>query len=293
MSGAPNPVEYVLESLAKRRRRVVVIGDAMTDRWVHGIVHPDCQEGCPKFATESAAGTSGGSANAANCLARWDAKVSHYSYPLHMWPIKYRFVGTDGAVVFRADDETRERRVEPWMHALALEMVECADAVLLSDYDKGFLTPDFVRQVVKLCRGHGVPCVADCKRAPAVYEGCLLKGNAGWVEKYGCSAGPHVLVETRGADYPRQWWDGTLLNMPQRALSPVQCVNHVGAGDCFSVHLALALACGLSLESAVAVAHSAGRVYVQYEHNRPPDPREVLGDAAAGSVVAGSTPAGR
>lgn len=58
----------------------------------------------------------------------------------------------------------------------------------------------------------------------------------------------------------------------------VNCVSHVGAGDCFAAHLVLALAHGFSLEDAAAIAHSAGRVYVQHEHNRPPMPEEIAED---------------
>ena len=60
----------------------------------------------------------------------------------------------------------------------------------------------------------------------------------------------------------------------------VEVKNHVGAGDCFAAHLILGLAYGLSLEDAATVAHSAGRVYVQFPHNRPPLPSEIVADFA-------------
>ena len=64
-------------------------------------------------------------------------------------------------------------------------------------------------------------------------------------------------------------------------LTSVKCVNHVGAGDCFSAHLVLALAYGFTLEDAAVIAHSAGRVYVQHQHSRPPLPQEVREDMAS------------
>lgn len=60
--------------------------------------------------------------------------------------------------------------------------------------------------------------------------------------------------------------------------TPVKIVSHVGAGDCFAAHLALALAYGFSLKEAAVLAHSAGRVYVQSLHNIPPHPAEILAD---------------
>jgi D-beta-D-heptose 7-phosphate kinase/D-beta-D-heptose 1-phosphate adenosyltransferase len=60
---------------------------------------------------------------------------------------------------------------------------------------------------------------------------------------------------------------------------PVPCRNHVGAGDCFGAHLALALASDVhNLRAAVRYAHAAGRVYVQHPHNRPPYLHEIARD---------------
>jgi D-beta-D-heptose 7-phosphate kinase/D-beta-D-heptose 1-phosphate adenosyltransferase len=63
--------------------------------------------------------------------------------------------------------------------------------------------------------------------------------------------------------------------------------SHVGAGDCFAAHLVLALAHGLSLEEAAMIAHSAGRIYVQHPHGRPPWPHEIKKDLdpAGGKVI--------
>ena len=58
----------------------------------------------------------------------------------------------------------------------------------------------------------------------------------------------------------------------------VRVVSHVGAGDCFGAHIVLALAHGFSLREAAALAHSAGRVYVQFPHNRAPRPEEIAAD---------------
>jgi len=68
----------------------------------------------------------------------------------------------------------------------------------------------------------------------------------------------------------------------------VECKSHVGAGDCFAAHLTLALAHGIPLEQAAAIAHSAGRVYVQHLHGRPPYPIEIRKDLSPqrGKIVA-------
>src|SRR5436190_104984 len=54
------------------------------------------------------------------------------------------------------------------------------DAVLLSDYDKGMLTAEFIREVIDLCARSGVWCVADAKHKSSIYVGAIIKGNLEW-----------------------------------------------------------------------------------------------------------------
>lgn len=256
----------------------------MVDRWVHGRLEPTCQEGCPKFVQEAAVDVPGGAANAERCLSRWEVETT---LCCHWWEVpclKTRFVDPDDRIVFRHDLEGRGRGGNYDSERVrALEWAGCASGVLLSDYDKGFLTPEFIRQVADLCRRRGVPCVADCKRAPSTYAGCILKGNEEyWRTRSSLKNLESGAVITGGSHSP---WV-TSEYSEDSGLPPVKCVNHVGAGDCFAAHLTLALACGFCLKDAAAVAHSAGRVYVQHRHNRPPSPGEVVADVSL-AVTAG------
>lgn len=269
-----NLATELMERIKHSHKRVVVIGDAMVDYWVAAEVH-SCQEGCPKLMGGVPLSVPGGAANAVKSIEHWGIEVSLHSFsPKHL-PHKWRFVGPGGIVILRWDDETRlakvDRKAYRWSYELGLEMCQCASGVLLSDYDKGYLTPEYIRDVVDICRYRDIPCVADCKRAPPVYERCILKSNHLWAKKWNrCDKG----VVTWGKDAPMV--DGVTIG----GLRPdVPCVNHVGAGDCFAAHLTLALAYGYSLKEAAALAHSAGRVYVQHPHNRAPLPSEVAADA--------------
>lgn len=288
-----NLVEELLDRVGKQRRRIVVIGDAMADRWVHGCVVGTCQEGCFKFVQDSVVEVPGGAANAERCLRGWSDLFHGITTSLHGCSygdrsIKYRYVDADGRVVFRVDDDRAPLGTSyEWARKLALETVAHAAGVLLSDYDKGFLTPKLIRDVVDLCRERGIPCVADCKRAPESYAGCVLKCNEEYQHRHNDELSRLVydvapseaapLVVTAGALNPLVW-DLGVVQKGFPLLPLVQCVNHVGAGDCFAAHLALALAYGFSLKEAAVLAHSAGRVYVQFPHNRPPTPQKIAAD---------------
>ena len=290
-----NLARRLQDEVNKRRPRIVVCGDAMVDQWVHGRIE-DCQDGCPKFVEESRMTTPGGAANAARCLDLWDPVIVDLFSCNELeeeivlgdaYPIKTRFVKPDGKILIRWDSEPRPNTKWYRPHNLALEMVGCAAGVLLSDYDKGFLTPEFIRKVVDLCKERGIPCVADCKREPDLYFGATIKCNKDWNDRHYHSpkgqwnhrvGGPWVLTlgERQCVVNPTGQYDDTHLCGVEKPA--VKCVNHVGAGDCFGAHLTLALACGFSLQDAAALAHSAGRVYVQHPHNRPPYPDEIAAD---------------
>lgn len=284
-----NLVSRLLTAINSKRPRVVVIGDTMIDRWVSGQIEP-CQDDCPKFVHKWVNEVPGGAGNAARSIEQWKVNISLYGYAENDCPVKTRFVNSDNnMLVMRYDNDGPATRGEgyEWARRNALEMVRAGrtEAVLLSDYDKGFLTPGFIQEVVAVCTARHIPCVADCKRAPETYSGCVLKGNNDYWWKHSSDLkAPRWGVRTMGCNAPIVHTDGYSLEVAELPL--VRCVNHVGAGDCFAAHLTLCLACGFTLNEAATLAHSAGRVYVQYPLNRPPHPTEILADLATQLVEA-------
>lgn len=283
-----NLVSRLIESVDKSRRRIVVLGDAMVDKWVTGHIE-DCQDDCQKLTSNSVCSTPGGAANAVECLRHWHINTDLFTYPGRFWPEKHRFV-VDGRIVYRWDREVKpaeaDYKLGEWKYDVnrALEMVWCASAVLLSDYDKGFLTYDLLGKVIDICKDKRIPCVADCKRTPTTYldVGVILKYNSDYAKRWQgkLRRWPRDLcVRTNGAASPSIAYKKLRLSLPE-----VECHNHVGAGDCFAVHLTLALGYGYSLKEAAEIAHSAGRVYVQYFPNRPPHPCEIEQDAKGSCV---------
>jgi bifunctional ADP-heptose synthase (sugar kinase/adenylyltransferase) len=265
-----NAATELIQQIRGQSRLIVVIGDSIIDRWLHGTIE-DSQDRCKKFTQYMARTTPGGAANAANSLKEWDVKVKLIQGDNAS--IKTRCV-VDGIIEFRLDED--QCASEPncdLMRNGIFGWIEQASAVLLSDYNKGFLTPKLIELVVDMCDRLGVPCVADCKRAPKVYQGCILKGNQEWFHRY--NVPNDRLVVTYGVTPPIV--DGEKLR-ECLTLPMVKCVNHVGAGDCFAAHLTLAVAYGFSLRRAAVLANSAGRVYVQHHYSRAPLPIEIEAD---------------
>ncbi len=276
----PSVVERMIAADRASPRRILILGDCMTDVYVHGrLLDPSsCQEGCPKFVENRWVKVLGGASNAARTLSHWRAEVKLMG---SSGVVKTRYMAGDTRkCVWRTDDDrTNSDHSLARNEARRLLSARWPHAVLLSDYDKGFLEAKFIEEVVYLCGLTQIPCVADCKREPRVYFGCILKGNDEWWQRHPSACSKGSIVLTQGAYQPFVWVDGEP-NRPDGVLLPIECRNHVGAGDAFAAHLALGLAHGLSLKDAAGVAHSAGRVYVQREHNTPPWPEEIAADAA-------------
>jgi D-beta-D-heptose 7-phosphate kinase / D-beta-D-heptose 1-phosphate adenosyltransferase len=303
------PIDMLIEANERTPKKICVIGDSMEDVWLHGTLSAG-QEGCPLFREESSVTTPGGAANAARQLHRWNSHTSliaplracsmsepwkqidgELAFSCSSMPVKVRML-VDGKVVFRSDRDSAYftndyNRDECRRLALSAVRSMGFDAVLISDYEKGFLDEDLIGAVIRACEDQKIPCVADAKRDAAFYQGAVIKGNDAWLGKnLGHKIHPSVI--TKGAG-------GAFVLYPDhthwvKAGPPVTCVNHVGSGDCFAAHLTLALAHGLTLKEAALVAHAAGRVYVTHEHCRPPWPHEIRKDIdPSGGKIIGSS----
>jgi D-beta-D-heptose 7-phosphate kinase/D-beta-D-heptose 1-phosphate adenosyltransferase len=210
--------------------------------------------------------------------------------------VKTRIIAHHQQVV-RADREAADD-VAPGMEDALLEglraaLPSCA-AVVVSDYDKGVVTPRLMKALLPLARRHGIPVLVDPKvghlplyRKVTVVtpnqleaeqaagrsirdDGDLRAVGARILRMLGCEA---VLV-TRGehgmALFPR---DGRASLIPTAAR---EVFDVTGAGDTVIATLALGLAAGASLTRAAALANHAAGVVVGKLGTATASPEEVL-----------------
>ncbi len=190
----------------------------------------------------------------------------------------------NGQHIVRVDHEQRkqidgilEERVVAWVHSHIREV----DAVIVSDYAKGVISPETCTQIIGAARKVGVPIIVDPKGTDyAKYAGAsVITPNireAERVVRIEASAstegvtslasllgallpGTNVLI-TRGAD-------GMLLRSGAGHITVIrveaQEVHDVtGAGDTVVATLATALANGVALEDAVRLSNRAAAIAV-------------------------------
>ncbi|GAD55986.1 D-glycero-beta-D-manno-heptose 1-phosphate adenylyltransferase [Limimaricola cinnabarinus] len=290
-------------------KRILVIGDVMLDHFVRGSVGRVSPEapalvlhvsndhwavGGAGNVAQNIAGLGGvaclvglvGEDDAARrieALFADDPRLESHLVADPNWPTieKTRFIAGDNHLL-RADRESK--RIPETVEARLIEAIERiaaagCDAMVISDYAKGLVTPGLIAAVIEVAQRIGVPVIADPKRPNfADYRGCrvLTPNRKELAAATGLPAdddaeiaaavpvamsqfgGPIVLTRSeQGISLFDS--DGSEMHDParNRELRDVS-----GAGDTVAATLALALAGGAALADATRAANAAAGVVV-------------------------------
>lgn len=309
-------VHELFEADQKNPKRVAVVGDTMLDAWemCDSFIS---QDDCPSARLITKSLSHGGAAGVARQFDNW-ATEAHLLGPINeelgelasdirfyppffmcgTIPTKTRFLTHNGKILFRMDEEPKNydlpKQLMEACRERALELLRRKDwdMILLVDYEKGFLSDNFIQEAIAIGRQRRIPVIADPKRHPSSFRDSILKVNKAYFDKYSWAFGliDAYAVVTRGgalpflSGFPSDDVPENLENYHE-----VVCKNHVGAGDCFLSHLALGMLHGMYPDEASLFAHHAGRVYVQHLYGRPPYPHEIARDydPVAGKLVTG------
>ena len=274
-----NRTDMQLEEIVARlpKAHVVVIGDPMYDEYRFGRVTRICPEApVPVFVPESLDVREGGAANVAENLW-WLGVDAARIFPTTQWTVKRRFVA-QGHLVLRVD-EVRDAIPSPEVLELVAATLkrQASGAVLvLSDYGRGWLSPELCKVALEGAAAAGMPSLVDPHGTDwSKYKGCSLicpndaeyeagqpgdflrvlrkQGAAGMTLYDRCSD-----EDTRVAPY---------LKYP--------AVDVTGAGDTVIATVAAAVAVGATyLEAAQLAAVAAG--YVVGRQGTAVCPREIL-----------------
>ena len=300
-------------------RRVVVIGDVMLDEWIWGRVSRISPEApVPVVTVSNHSFTLGGAGNVANNLRALGASVAFVG-AIGRDPEGERActlfdeiaVDTRGIVALSDRPTTRKTRVvahnqqvvrADWEstaplgltdRALAVERVvdaiEHADAVVLSDYGKGFLSREIVEAALacplviadpkpeNLAMFAGVNCVAPNVSEAARATGIAIVDSASLelagrmlLNRLGC----HDVIITRGeAGMSLFGRDGERIDMPSVART---VFDVSGAGDTVVAVLTLALAARIPIHTAMQLANFAAGAVVEKLGTATASPAEII-----------------
>jgi len=234
---------------------ILVVGDAIVDQYHFGRIDRISPEApVPVFVEDDSQREirRGGADNVAHQLEALGCKVTtHFA---RRRSTKHRYM-VGHYQVFRCDrDEHEEGTVFP------LPARAFADAVVLSDYAKGFLTHSLCRQLIESALEYNIPVIVDPKgRNWDKYRGAtVVCPNSKEVTE---SAGANfpTILEKRGPDGLRIWkHNGGYEDIPTAAR---HVFDVTGAGDTVVAVLSAALGAGSDLPNAARLAtHAAGYV---------------------------------
>lgn len=194
---------------------------------------------------------------------------------------KIRYVAA-GQQMLRADIEQSHMADHASLLATFARQLDAADAVVLSDYAKGVLSPTLLAQAISMARAAGKPIIADPKSADVSrYDGVtLLTPNAGeataaagivcdgddaevalaaerLLERMPNSPALLITRGARGMTLAERGTDAAHLPALAREVFDVS-----GAGDTVIATLALGLAAGLPVTEATELANVAAGMAV-------------------------------
>jgi D-glycero-beta-D-manno-heptose-7-phosphate kinase len=305
-------------------KRILIVGDVMLDEYVWGKVRRISPEApVPIVETYSQTYVPGGAANAAAnvaCLGGQallsgvvgrDQSAEKLREALRQSGVnpeglivdeqrptttKTRIIAQNQQVV-RVDSERRELlRID--LEDLLLQWIESrmahAHALVLSDYDKGVISPKIAKRCIWLARQAGKPVIVDPKGAhyskyrgatvltPNIHDAeraskCEINSNAD-LRKVGQQLSKvlegSALLITRGCQGMALFLNGIeTLQVPAIAR---HVFDVTGAGDTVVSTLALALAAGISLEDAVELSNRAAGIAVSKFGTTPVTMGELL-----------------
>ena len=289
---------------------VLCVGDIMLDRFVNGHVERISPEApIPVLRVDGEHAMLGGAGNVVRNLVSLGANVSFVSVigddapgaevsallneldgvtpslivePGRQTSIKTRFVaGTQQ--MLRADRETTQSPEPKAAEAVcqaALRALETCSVVVLSDYGKGLLTPEYIRTVIEAANKAGKQVIVDPKgRDYERYRGAdILTPNRSELAQAtempcdsddGIVAAARMLIESCGvgAVLATRGQDGMSLvpgtgPLTHLATEAREVFDVSGAGDTVIATLAAALAIGAEMTRAAALANAAAGIVV-------------------------------
>lgn len=196
--------------------------------------------------------------------------------------VKIRYIANNNQQVMRTDTECIDEIPQEVEYSLLQEFetgVSGYDAVILSDYRKGFLSASLVKEIIKLCNKNGIKVFADIKdNSSGEYNGAFLlkpnKKELGNLVGRKLSTDDNVreaareLVSITGCEYVLATLGakGMLLvgkDMEHMVPSVARDVYDVtGAGDTAISYLTACVTSGIDLIHAVMIANIASGIQV-------------------------------
>ena len=293
-----------------RNKKILVIGDIMLDKSISGYVSRISPEAPIQVVNvKKEKYVPGGAANVCSNLASLDAKTYlsgvvgkdqiskilffcckkkkiNYSLVIQdqdrTTTQKTRIIGRNQQLL-RIDHENTDkinRVTEKKLSKKLLNKIKEFDAIVISDYAKGVITKDLIRELLRIVKKYDIPVIVDPKpKNKEIYQGVyLIKPNLKEaVEITGIEAENDNDIIKIGEKLVKKFKSNILLTCGEKGMhlfstdgkkehlptKAKEVYDVTGAGDTVAAVIALSLASGANLKEASFIANKSAGIVVE------------------------------
>jgi D-beta-D-heptose 7-phosphate kinase/D-beta-D-heptose 1-phosphate adenosyltransferase len=252
-----------MDTQQQTQLKILLIGDSCTDRYNIGTVDRLSPEApVPVIKIIESYDLSGMAANVHDNLTNLNCWIAFVTNREDI--VKTRYIDSrSGQHLLRVDDEPL---VEPWDSYIGENSWNIYDAVVISDYNKGFLTYEHIENVIRNFQG---PVFIDTKKTDLQrFQGAWVKINE--LEYSRVTSECSGLIVTRGDKGASAIHHD--INCPTRK---VEVSDVCGAGDTFLSALTYQYLLTKDIEKAILFANIAASITVQHRGNYAPSYDEI------------------
>lgn len=247
-----------------KRFKILLIGDSCVDEYFIGHCERLSPEApVPVLKVNNKYSTKGMAANVKTNLTSLNQIVDFITNDNIIK--KTRFIDKkSGQHLLRVDDETKTK---PWNGHYLYRTIQAYDAVVISDYNKGFLNYEHIEKIIK---DFSIPIFIDTKKTDiARFEGAWIKINfKEYNDLISTPADNKGLIVTNGEN-------GAMYNLKHYPAKRVEVSDVCGAGDTFLASLAYAYLQFGCIDKAIEFAICASSLSVQHRGNYAPKLEEI------------------
>ena len=244
----------------RRSLNVLLIGDSCEDVYHYGTcdrISPEAP--VPVLKQSSVLVKKGMSSNVRLNLEAFNIFVVHYTNDEKI--VKHRFIDTRyNQHLFRWDEgEGEDIMLQPFnIIFIRKSQQPLPDAVIISDYNKGFLDHQACREIVEYYRNLNVPIFVDTKKKDLTcFEECVIKIN----EK----EFSHIEVFPSNAQFVVTMGEGGARHNDQvYSTEAVEVFDVCGAGDVFLASLVYGFLTNNAIGKSISIANKMAGISVSH-----------------------------
>ncbi len=247
-----------------KKYKILLIGDSCIDEYYIGTcdrLNPEAP--VPILNIKENFTMAGMAANVEKNLITLGQYVDFITNDVKIKKIRY-IDKRSGQHLLRVDDEPK---IKPWSGKISI-LKKNYDAIVISDYNKGFLSYETIEKVIKNFKQ---PIFIDTKKTDLKrFTGAYIKINFLEYNKLTTEPNdPNYLIVTNGEN-------GAMHNLKHYPASKVEVVDVCGAGDTFLSSLVYGFLESSKMEKAIEFAIKASSLTVQHRGNYSPKYSEIL-----------------